>query len=58
MVQGKSISDSVKRRIIELQKQKLKRNIIKERLGVTDWVVTNTLQEYKKGKKEWTKNNC
>ena len=50
MVQGKSISDSVKRRIIELQKQKLKRNIIKERLGVTDWVVTNTLQEYKKGK--------
>lgn len=58
MPQRKYVSDSLKQRIIELRKQKLKREFIKERLGVSDWIITKTVQEYKQGEKEWTKNNC
>jgi hypothetical protein len=44
---GKKTSREIKEKIIKLRKEGLTRDIIKERLGVSDWQITKTLQESK-----------
>lgn len=45
MARGEIVSDEVKNHIVKLHHEGTSRSVIKERLGVSDWIITQALRD-------------
>lgn len=48
MARGEAVTKETKERILKMKAEGLKRSVIKERLGVSDWVITNAIKDSQK----------